>query len=123
MEIGSYLSKKLHTRKKSQSDLPGPKRHKDTGREIEASSNIQLIQAYGSLVLENNSEVGEAVLASAPVPSSQLKKQTHSLQRGLPGEDLVISPTCKLGPAGLVHGRTNYAKVRSGSGIPLHVHT
>ena len=51
-----------------------------------------VMQAHGSLVLEDNSEVGEAVLA-APVPSSiQAKKQIHSLQRVHLGEDLVIFP-------------------------------
>ena len=58
------------------------------------------MQAYGSLALEDNSEVGEDVVfpASTPVPSSsQPKKQTHSLQWVLLGEDLVISPTCEVG--------------------------
>ena len=39
--------------------------------------------------------------ASATVPfSSQSKKQTHSLQRVLLGEDLVISPACEMGGGG-----------------------
>ena len=64
-----------------------------------------VMQAYGSLALEDNLEVGEAVLGRcsiflhlhAPVPSSsQPKKQIHSLQWVLLGEDLVISPTLEL---------------------------
>ena len=64
------------------------------------------MQAFGSLALEDNLEVGEAVAgqtyivipASAPVPSSsQPKKQAPSLQRVLLGEDLVIFPTCEVG--------------------------
>ena len=58
---------------------------------------------YRGLALEDNLEVGEAVgvdvvfPASAPVPSnSQPKKQTHSLQWVLLGEDMVISPTCEV---------------------------
>ena len=62
-----------------------------------------LMQVYGSLALEDNLDVGKAVLGDAfpvfaPVPShSQSKKQTHSLQWVLLGEDLVISPTCEVG--------------------------
>ena len=63
------------------------------------------MQAHGSLALEDRSEVGEGRCsadvvfpASAPVPfSSQPKKQTHSLQWVLLGEDVVISPTCEVG--------------------------
>ena len=47
------------------------------------------MEAYGSLALEDISEVG----ASAPVPSSsQPKKQNKNLQWVLLEEDLVISP-------------------------------
>ena len=57
--------------------------------------------------------------ASAPVPSSsQPKKQTHSLQWVLLGEDLVIYPTCEVGVAGLVPGRTNCEMAWIGPGIP-----
>ena len=53
-----------------------------------------VMQVYDSLVVENNSEVGQMAL----VPSSfQSKKQTHSLERGLLGEDWVISPIRELG--------------------------
>ena len=56
------------------------------------------MQAYGSLVLEVISESGEAVLGRCSISyvcpavtsSSQLKKQTHSLQWVLLKEDLVI---------------------------------
>ena len=61
------------------------------------------MQAYGSLALEDDSEVGEAVLAkgsifpaSTPVPSSS----QPSFQWVLPGEDLVISSTCGVGVTG-----------------------
>ena len=61
-------------------------------------------QAYGSLDLGDNSEVDEAVLGRCSVScavsvpsSSQPKNQTHGLQGVLLGEDLVISPTCKVG--------------------------
>ena len=40
----------------------------------------------------------DVIPVSAPVSSSsQQKKQTHSLQWGLLGEDLVISPACEVG--------------------------
>ena len=59
--------------------------------------------------------------ASAPVPSSfQLKMQTHSLQRVLLGEDLVISPTCEVGVAGSIPRRANWERAWNGPGIPLH---
>ena len=52
-----------------------------------------VMQVYGSLALEDNSKIGEAERhiafpASAPMPSSsQAKKQIHSLQWVLLGED------------------------------------
>ena len=62
-----------------------------------------VMPAYGSLALEDNLEVREAVLdrfsisPSAPVLYiSHPNKQTHSLQRVLLGDDLVISPTCDV---------------------------
>ena len=62
------------------------------------------MQAYGSLSLEDNSGLvkrcwADVVFpASAPVTlSSHPKKETHSLQLVLLGEDLVISPTCEVG--------------------------
>ena len=75
------------------------------------------MQVYGSLALEDNSEVGEAVLGDAGVfplsepvhSSSQPKKQTRSLQWVLLGEDLMISPTCEGGGgvASSIPTRTN----------------
>ena len=59
--------------------------------------------------------------ASAPVPStSQPKKQTYSLPWVLLGEDLVISPTCEVGVAGLIPGKTNCERAWIGPEIPLH---
>ena len=56
-----------------------------------------VMQAYDNLALEDNLEIGQAVLGkvltSAPVPSSsQPKKHTHSLRK-----DLVSSSTCEGG--------------------------
>ena len=64
-----------------------------------------VVQAYGSLVLKDNLELGEVVFpASAPIPSSsQPKKHTHS-----------------WGFAGLIPGRTNCNRAWNGPGIPLH---
>ena len=54
--------------------------------------------AYGSLALVKRDWADTVLPASAPVPSSsQSKKQTHSLQWVLLGEDLGISPTCEVG--------------------------
>ena len=67
-----------------------------------------VMQVYGSLALEDNSELVKqrwedvAFPTSAPVPSSSKpKKQTYSLQWVLLGDNLVISPTCEERVAGL----------------------
>ena len=51
-----------------------------------------VMQAHGSLALEDNPEVGEAVLGRCII-SSQSNKHTQILQWVLLGEDSVISPT------------------------------
>ena len=63
-----------------------------------------VMQAYGSLALEENLEVSEGVLnrcSISRVCTSTIgykpKKETHGLQWGLLGEDLVISSTCEMG--------------------------
>ena len=84
-----------------------------------------LMQVYGSLAFEHNSEIGEAVLVrcsiSCLVPSSlQPKKQTHALQLVNLGEDLVIFLTYEVGVAGSIPRRINWERAWNGPGIPLH---
>ena len=53
--------------------------------------------------------------------SSQPKKQTHSLQWVLLGEEyLVVSPTCEVGITGSNPGKINCERAWKSPGIPLH---
>ena len=65
-----------------------------------------VMQAYGSLAFENNSEVGEAMLIrrsiSCVCPS---QKVDPHLTIDLLDKGLVIFPTCELGVAGSILGR------------------
>ena len=85
-----------------------------------------VIQAYGSLALENNSEVGEALLGICSLYLHQclLAPSKRCRPTGCNGSflggDLVISPTCEVGFAGSVLGRINCEKAWNGHGIPLH---
>lgn len=64
------------------------------------------MQSYGSLASEDSSKVDDALLDRY----TQIKKQFHSLQWVVLEEDLVISPTCELGVAGSIPGRTDSQK-------------
>ena len=78
-------------------------------------------QAYGSLALDDNSEVGEEVLGRCSIScvcTSAFYLPTKEADPLLV-MDLVISPTCEVGVAGSIPGRTICKRAWTGPGIPL----
>ena len=72
------------------------------------------MQAYGSLALEDNSEVGEIFPVSAPEADPQLAMGLSV--RGF-GDSLLVK---WAGLAGLIPVRTNCERVWNCPGMPLH---
>ena len=83
--------------------------------------SIPCKQAYDSLALEDKLEIGKAVLGKCSIscistPAFWLPAKEAALLE----EDLVVSPACEAGVAGLILVRINCEIAWNGLGIPRH---